>query len=287
MLLTNKRAVWMEYALIILGSFLIGYAIKNIYDPANLVTGGVSGFAVIFNELWKVPLWVTNTALNVPLIFLTLKIKGWHFMMRTVLSTVALSVALAILPEMPLIADHDPLLSALFGGIITGVGTGLVFLCRATTGGTDMLAADIQHFMRHRTIAQILMVLDAMVVLLGAGIFGVKAALYAVIAIYAVTKLSDAIVDGMKYGRVLWIVSGKPDAIAAAIMEKLERGVTALHATGMYTGNDKSMLYCVVTHREVPAVKDIIYKIDPKAFVTVTDAKEVMGEGFIEHADAT
>lgn len=287
MILAKKRAAWMDYALIILGSFLIGYAIKNIYDPANLVTGGVSGFAVIFNALWHVPLWITNTVLNIPLFFITYKIKGWRFMVRTVLATLTLSVALAILPEAPLIADRDPLLSALFGGIITGVGTGLIFLCRATTGGTDMMAADIQHFMRHRTIAQILMVLDALVVLLGAGVFGVKTALYAVIAIYVVTKLSDAIVDGIKYGRVLWIVSERPEEIAAAVLEKLERGVTALHATGMYTGNDKFMLYCVVTHREVPAVKDIIYEIDPQAFVTVTDAKEVMGEGFIEHADAT
>lgn len=286
MLYMHKRPIWADYMLIIIGSFLIGYAVKNIYDPASLVTGGVSGFAVIFNSLWKIPLWVTNTVINIPLIIVTYFIKGWKFMVRTVVSTAALSIALAILPYAPLIDDHDPLLSAVFGGVVTGIGTGLVFMCRATTGGTDMMAADIQHFMRHRTVAQILSILDGCVVLLGAGIFGIKSALYAVIAIYLVTKLSDNIVDGMKFGRIVYIITDQPDAISAMIMEKLSRGVTALQAKGMYTGNDKTVLFCVVTHREEPVVKDLIYETDPHAFVTVADAKEVMGEGFMEHADA-
>ena len=286
MLQMQKKPVWLDYFLIIIGSFLIGYAIKSIYDPAHLVTGGVSGFAVIFNALWNIPLWVTNTVINIPLFVVTYFIKGWKFMVRTVVSTAALSLALAILPDAPLIADYDPLLSAVFGGVITGIGTGLVFMSRATTGGTDMMAADIQHFMRHRTIAQILSILDGAVVLLGAGIFGVKSALYAVIAIYLVTKLSDSIVDGMKFGRIVYIITDDPEDIAAAIMDKMARGVTALNGKGMYTGSSKTVLFCVVTHREVPAVKDLIYGIDPHAFVTVADAKEVMGEGFMEHADA-
>lgn len=280
----RKHAVW-DYLLIFIGSFLIGYAIKNVYDPVNMVTGGVSGFAVIFNALFEIPLWLTNTIINIPLFVLTYFIKGWKFMVRTVFSTAVMTVALYILPEVPLIADGDRLLSSIFGGLITGAGTGLVFMSRATTGGTDMLAADIQHFMRHRSIAQILMILDGMVVVLGAGIFGVNSALYAVIAVYIVTKVSDGLIDGMKFAKMILIVSDHATAIADSIMKEMNRGTTALKARGMYTGSDKEVLLCVIEHRELPQVKDIVYEIDDRAFVIVADANEVMGEGFLERRD--
>lgn len=274
-----------DYLWIILGSFLIGYAIKNVYDPAEMVTGGVSGFAVIFNRLFSIPLWVTNTVMNIPLFIVTYLIKGWKFMVRTLVSTAVLSLALLVIPERPLIAENDLLLSALFGGIITGVGTGFVFMSRATTGGTDMLAADIQHFMRHRSVAQILMVLDGLVVLLGASIFGVNAALYAVIAVAIVTKISDGIIDGPKFAKMVYIISDRTEDIARRILQEMERGASALNIRGMYTGKRKEMLFCVVGPREVPQLKDIIQETDPGAFVIVTDAKEVRGEGFLEEAD--
>ena len=282
----KRRSVFKEYFLIILGSFVMGYAIKNILDPVNLVTGGVSGFAVIFNGLWSVPLWITNTALNIPLFIITYIIKGKNFMIKTIVATTALSVALAVIPEHSIINDGDILLSAIFGGIVMGVGTGLVFMNRATTGGTDMMAADIQHFMRHKSVAQILMVLDGMVVLLGAGIFGINKALYAVISVFLVTAISDRIIDGLKFGKVLYIISDKSTEIADRIMAEMERGVTAIKAKGMYTGNDKQMLYVVVQSREVPQVKDIIYELDRDAFLILSNATEVVGEGFIEREDA-
>lgn len=281
----RKKNSIRDYVLIFIGSFLIGYAIKCVYDPVNMVTGGVSGFAVIFNALFSIPLWITNTVINIPLFILTYFVKGWKFMVRTVFSTVVLSFALYIIPEVPLIKDGDRLLSAIFGGLITGAGTGLVFMSRATTGGTDMLAADIQHFMRHRSIAQILMVLDGLVVLLGARIFGVNAAFYAVIAVYIVTKVSDGIIDGLKFAKMILIVSDCADAIADGVMREMGRGTTALRARGMYTGNDKEVLLCVIEHRELPQLEDIIYGIDEKAFVIVADANEVMGEGFLERKD--
>ncbi|MGI6080359.1 MAG: YitT family protein [Candidatus Avilachnospira sp.] len=282
----KRRSVFKEYFLIILGSFVMGYAIKNILDPVNLVTGGVSGFAVIFNGLWSVPLWITNTALNIPLFIITYIIKGKNFMIKTIVATTALSVALAVIPEHSIINDGDILLSAIFGGIVMGVGTGLVFMNRATTGGTDMMAADIQHFMRHKSVAQILMVLDGMVVLLGAGIFGINKALYAVISVFLVIAISDRIIDGLKFGKVLYIISDKSTEIADRIMAEMERGVTAIKAKGMYTGNDKQMLYVVVQSREVPQVKDIIYEVDRDAFLILSNATEVVGEGFIEREDA-
>lgn len=283
---TFKKSVLKEYILIIIGSFIIGYAIKNILDPVNLVTGGVSGFAVIFNGLWNVPLWITNTALNIPLFLITFIIKGKNFMIKTVVATVTLSVALAVIPEHNVIDGGDILLSAIFGGIVMGVGTGVVFMNRATTGGTDMMAADIQHFMRHKSVAQILMVLDGMVVLLGAGIFGINKALYAVISVFLVTVISDRIIDGLKFGKVIYIISDNSTALAERIMSEMGRGVTAIKAKGMYTGKSKDMLYVVVQSREVPQVKDIIYEVDKDAFLILSNATEVVGEGFIEREDA-
>ncbi len=283
---TFKKSVLKGYILIIIGSFIIGYAIKNILDPVNLVTGGVSGFAVIFNGLWNVPLWITNTALNIPLFLITFIIKGKNFMIKTVVATVTLSVALAVIPEHNVIDGGDILLSAIFGGIVMGVGTGVVFMNRATTGGTDMMAADIQHFMRHKSVAQILMVLDGMVVLLGAGIFGINKALYAVISVFLVTVISDRIIDGLKFGKVIYIISDNSTALAERIMSEMGRGVTAIKAKGMYTGKSKDMLYVVVQSREVPQVKDIIYEVDKDAFLILSNATEVVGEGFIEREDA-
>ena len=132
-----------DYILILIGASIMGFAIKNIYDPIGLVTGGVSGVAIILKKQLGVPLWLTNTAINIPLFAAAARLKGWKFIRRTLVATVALSVSLYVIPEIPFLMD-DLLLTALFGGIITGAGAGIVFACQATTGGTDMLAALIR-----------------------------------------------------------------------------------------------------------------------------------------------
>ncbi|MBS5301790.1 MAG: YitT family protein [Clostridiaceae bacterium] len=270
------------YILILIGASIMGFAIKNIYDPIGLVTGGASGVAIILKKQFGVPLWLTNTAINIPLFAAAAKLKGWSFIKRTLLATVTLSVSLYVIPEMPFLMD-DLFLTALFGGLITGAGAGIVFACQATTGGTDMLAAIIRRWLPHYTLAQILQVLDAVIVLIGAGIFGVTYALYALIAIYAVSKVSDGIIEGMKYSKVAYIISDKSTEIAAAILKELERGVTALDAKGMYSGNRKDVLFCVVSRKEIAQLKELVVGHDAQAFVIVSDAREVLGEGFIEY----
>ena len=271
-----------DYILILIGASIMGFAIKNIYDPIGLVTGGASGVAIILKKQFGVPLWLTNTAINIPLFAAAAKLKGWSFIKRTLLATVTLSVSLYVIPEMPFLMD-DLFLTALFGGLITGAGAGIVFACQATTGGTDMLAAIIRRWLPHYTLVQILQVLDAAIVLIGAGIFGVTYALYALIAIYAVYKVSDGIIEGMKYSKVAYIISDKSEEIAAAILKELERGVTALDARGMYSGNRKDVLFCVVSRKEIAQLKELVVGHDAQAFVIVSDAREVLGEGFIEY----
>ena len=275
------QKVWKDYGAITLGTILIGLATKNIFDPASMVTGGVSGVAIIMKELARVPLWVTNTVLNIPLFLAAWKIKGWGFIKRTAVATVALSVSLYVIPEAHILTD-DIFLAALFGGIISGIGTGLVFMFSATTGGTDMLAALIQRKLRQYSIAQIMQFIDGAIVLVGMYVFGVQKALYAIIAVYLVTKVSDSLIEGLKFSKQAYIITSKPDEISREIMDKLDRGVTGIHGKGMYSGQDKLLLYCVVGRKEIVALKELVDHIDPDAFVIVSDVREVHGEGFIE-----
>lgn len=279
----KKRTAAMDYLLLIAGAFIMGFAIKNIYDPLNLVTGGVSGLAIVIKSKMGVPLWLTNTLLNIPLFLASYRIKGWRFIKRTLVSTVSLSLSLYVIPEMMIMPADDILLSALFGGLISGVGSGMVFMTQATTGGTDMLAALLQKIMPHYSVPQIMQVLDAAIVLTGAAVFGIRPTLYALIAIYAVTRMSDGILEGLKFSKMVYIISDRYEEIAGVIMEEIDRGVTGIKAEGMYSGSDKMMLCCVVSRKEISQIKEIVRECDPRAFVIVSDVREVLGEGFIEY----
>jgi len=278
----EKKMVLRDYIMIILGTFIIGFAIKNIYDPVGLVTGGVTGIAIILKKQLGIALWVTNTVLNIPLFLASVKLKGWRFIKRTLVAAVSLSVSLYIIPEITFLTD-ELLLVALFGGIISGAGVGMVFIAQATTGGTDMLAALIQRALPHYSLAQIMQVLDALIVLCGASVFGITYALYALIAIYTVTRVSDDLIEGMKFSKVAFIISPRTEEIAQAIMDQMDRGVTALNARGMYSGVSRDMLFCVVSKKEIIQLKELVVGHDSQAFVIVSDAREVLGEGFIEY----
>ena len=283
----GKKPVGLDYLMIIVGTGLMSLAINSVFDAAGMVTGGFSGIAIIIKAWTKnlieggIPLWVTNCVLNLPLFVIAWKVRGFSFIKRAILGEISLSVWLAIQPVWNL-AGNDLLLSALYGGVIQGVGIGLVFLGGGTTGGTDMMAAIIQKFLKHYSIAQIMQVIDAMVVLVGMYVFGVHKALYAIIAVYLVTKVSDGLIEGLKFSKAAYIITGKPKEISDMIINDLDRGVTGINAKGMYSGQDKLMLFCVVNKKEIIMLKEKVDKIDPDAFVIVTDAREVHGEGFIE-----
>lgn len=277
-----KRNPVVEYGCILLGALLIGIAIKNIYDPVSMVTGGVSGVAIIIKELWGAPLWLTNTILNIPLFTAAVFVMGWKFIKRTLFATVMLSVSLYLLPEASFLGD-DLLLAALFGGILSGAGMGLVLLANCTTGGTDMLAALIQKRFKYYTMAQIIQALDGLIVLAGASVFGIPIALYALIAIFCVAKVTDGIVEGLKFSKQAYIISDHFQEIADTIMEQMGRGVTSLEARGMYSNQEKKMLFCVVSRKEIVTIREIVAEYDRNAFVIVSDAREVFGEGFLEY----
>ena len=286
MKITGKKPWYMEYLLIIVGTALMATAITSCFDAAGLVTGGFSGIAILVKAGTKslcgngIPLWVTNLVLNIPVFLLAAKIKGVAFVKKALLGDLSLTVWLAVLPAWKLSGDF--LLVALYGGLLQGVGIGLVFLGGGTTGGTDLLAAIIQNFMRHYSIAQIMQFVDGAVVLVGMNVFGVERALYAIIAVYLVTKVSDGIIEGLKFSKSVYIITEKPDEVSRMVMEDLDRGITGISAKGMYSGQDKLMLFCVVGKKELVHLKEMIDEIDPNAFVIVGDAREVHGEGFLE-----
>ena len=278
----KKRTAAQDYLIIVLGAFIMGFAIKNIYDPQGLVTGGVSGLAIILKDQAGIPLWITNMCVNVPLFFLSLRLKGWKFVKRVLVAEAALTVSLAILPEYAFLKD-DLILTALFGGVFSGVGTGMMLLCHATTGGTDTMAALIHTKLRHYSINQILQVLDGLVVVAGAGIFGVRYAFYAVIAVVVLAKVSDGMIEGMHFAKAAYIITDYKEQISREIMDHMERGVTLIDASGAYTGEKSDIVFCVVSKKEIVTVKEIVRCTDPRAFVIVSDVREVLGEGFMEY----
>lgn len=263
----------------------MAFAINQIFAPADMVTGGVSGLAIVLEEALlrsvdiHVPIWVFNVLLNIPLFIVGFRGLGWNAMKRTLVGTVALTAFLAVIPEKS-IGLGDSLLTAVFGGVISGVGIGLVFSANGSTGGTDLLAVFLTKKFRTLKVTQLLLILDGIIVLTGAWMFGLTTALYTVIAIYTVSVTSDRVLKGLYDAMAVFVISKVSRKISASIMEKLERGVTRIKVIGGYSGEEKEMLFCVIAKRQLPQVKDIIAETDPKAFVTVTEANEVLGEGF-------
>lgn len=287
MKILSSRSKYIEYVFIIVGTGLMALAINSIFVSIGLVTGGFTGIAIIIKNVTGniveggVPLWLTNLLLNIPAFFLGYKIKGAHFLGRTIFATVVLSAWLFFLPSFP-ICDGDNILAVLFGGAFSGIGIGLVFMGRATTGGTDFISAIIQHYLKHYSIAQILQIIDGVIVFAGAYVFGLNKALYAIVVIYIVAKVTDSMIEGVKFSKAAFIITDKKEEVSTAIMDRVERGITSLSAMGMYSREEKNMLICVVSKKEIVELKEIVLNVDQRAFVIVSDVREVLGEGFLE-----
>ncbi len=285
-LLSNQRPLYADFILLIMGTGCIALGIQWFYDPSGFVTGGFTGIAIIIRQLslevteGGIPLWLTNLALNIPVFLIALKIKGKGFVGKTGFATAMLSFWLYVIPAVDM-SQGDLILASVFGGGISGIGIGLVFLAKATTGGTDMVAVLIQHKLRHYSVVLIMEFLDGAIVFAGLFVFGLKSGLYAMIAIFIVSKISDALMEGLKYSKAAFIITEQYEQVAQSLMENLERGVTGLNAKGMYSGGEKCMLYCVASKKEIVDLKELVARIDRNAFVIVTDVREVLGEGFL------
>ena len=282
----QDMGIWKDIIYILAGTFLMALGINLAFDPMGLVCGGVTGLAIVIKHLtgavWQggLPVWLTNLLFNGPLFVAALIKKGKKYIVKTMFATVMLSVWIYLVPIHRLFDDY--VLGTLFGGVMTGAGIGMVFARMATTGGTDLLSALVHDKLKHFTIPQLLAVIDGAIVVLGAVVFGVENAMYAICVVYLCSKISDGMLQGLKFAKMAHIISDKAEEIAEVVLKEVDRGVTGVKVQGMYSREEKKMLICVVTKKEMVELIDIVHKIDPSAFVIVNDVHEVMGEGFIE-----
>jgi uncharacterized membrane-anchored protein YitT (DUF2179 family) len=278
-----NRTPLRDYVLITSGVFLYAFAGKNIYGSLGLVTGGLTGVSVILRRLFMIPQWITMIMLNVPLLLWALREKGCQFLTRTVYAILMQTLFLAVIPDISIVSDGDLILGALFGGILMGAGCGLVLTGMGTGGGTDLMAVLLQkRILRSMSVSQIIRILDWTVVVCGAGVFGLSSAMYAMISVYIMTKVSDALLSGPHMAKAMLIISNAQEKVAGRLMKELDRGVTSIRARGMYLQKETEILYCVVSGREIAQAKDIVSECDPHAFVIILDAREVLGRGFSE-----
>ena len=287
---------WKDYLWIILGSIITAAGINIFLVPYKIAPGGVTGIATVIYYLSgeRFPVGVTMLALNVPLFILGVRYIGGKFIIRTLFSTIFLSVSIDVSEPVTtyfanfyltkaesMSATPDLLLYSIFGGFFMGLGLGFVFRSGATTGGTDLAARIVHHFIPRLTMGQLLLVIDSTVILFAAIAFNsFLLALYAILSLYLSTKVIDAILEGVDFAKAVYIISGKSEEIAQKIMTELDRGVTAIRGVGMYSGEDKIVLYCVLHRGQLHQLKELVIKIDPDAFVILTDVREVLGEGF-------
>ena len=257
----------------------LGYRLYLI--PNNVAPGGFTGIGQIVNHLVPaVGVGLVNLLLNVPLFLVSLRSMGLGFGLRSLISSVALSLMLDYLP-VPAMTD-DVLLSAVFGGVLCGAGFGLVLRGHATTGGSDMLASIVHRHVPALKVSVCLFAVDATVVVASGFVFDASAAMYALISVFVMNVVIDQVLEGPGLARSHIIITNHGEKMAERILQELDRGVTAIEAKGMYSGEGRTMLLCVVSRLEAVRLRSIVYSADPRAFVIVQNVHEALGEGFKE-----
>ena len=271
-----------DYAFIASGALLQALAIRLFLVPSNLVSGGVSGISQLINYFTGWPIGMMIFIGNVPLFLLGWKfLGGKRFALRTAFAVAAVSLLtdmlVFFLPESGL--TDDILLNTLYGGVVSGLGFGLVYRGKGTSGGSDVLARILSHW-RGISISQSYLATDAIVMFTAGLVFSWENALYALVMLYISGIAAEAITQGSDVVRTAMIITNKPKEVAQQILENLERGVTFIPARGGYTGEDRTILYCVISRSEAAQVKALVNEIDPRAFLVIGHATEVLGEGF-------
>lgn len=275
--------------LIFVGTTLVSLAVQYVFDPAGMVTGGVSGMAIVCKKITEavypggVPLWFWNVVLNIPVFLFAIYAEGFRSTIRTGLSWVIMSAELAVLPACPdWLRTDNLLLTAAYGGILFGVGTGILLQAHATSGGTDMLGKSLHVYFPYISMGRLIQILDGIVVVLGAITFDLEHTLFAIISVYVTGRLTDKVLDQGKKAKIALIISPKNNEIAQDVLFELNRGVTAMQGTGMYSHHEKNVLICVCSMRDLPDLKKIVKQYDKRAFFVVGTISEAMGEGFVE-----
>ncbi len=271
-----------DYLLITLGALLQAISIRLFLVPGHVLNGGVSGLAQLINFYTGFPIGVMILIGNIPLLILGWRhLGGRRFAFRTAYAVIAVSFftdfLTQILPNAGL--ANDLVLTTLYGGVISGIGYGLVYRGHGTSGGTDILVRIITNW-RSIPISQSYLITDSLIMLLGGLAYGWRNALYAIIMLFISGIAAEVTTEGPNVIRTAFIITTHPDQVSQSILTDLERGVTSINATGVYTGTERCMLYCVITRSEVSVLKSLVREVDPDAFIVIGQAHEVLGEGF-------
>ncbi len=263
------------------GSFIYTFAINIFSIPNHLSLGGFTGVSTILNSLFGTPIGLTMLLLNVPFFLIAFRVFGTKFIIRTTVATAICSVTLDLpLPFLPTYSG-DVLLSAIFCGVLSGLGLAIILIRDATTGGTDLIAKLIHKKSPHISIGTVILLADVLVVTASGIVYkSFENALYSAVVIFISSRAIDFIIYGKGGGKLLLVVTNYADEIRLLITNEMSRGVTVLPAKGGYTGQNKNMLMCAIRSHEIAKLNRIIRSVDEKAFVIVTDAGEILGEGF-------
>lgn len=254
-------------------------AVVCYFDAVEVVVGGVTGLSIICKNLFQIPMWVVNFSVNVPLFLFAYRVLNRETFWRTLFATVMLTIFLAVVPQMQILTG-DLLVDIIIGGVLMGTGLGLILLSYASSGGSDLAATLINRKIRYLSIPRIMAVIDGIVLLLGAEIFGLTRGIYSLIGIYIITKLSDLIIEGPNHAKLLYIISQQHEQLVEYIMEELERGASYIEITGAFTNHKQRMIMCVTSSKEMVKIKQKIYQMDNNAICFVGDIREAFGEGF-------
>lgn len=279
---TFKFRDFRDLGIILIGATIQAFALDMFMVPANLVSGGVSGIAQVIHYFTNWPIGLMVLIGNIPLFLLGWRyLGGGKFAIRTIFSVIVFSIGVDLFQNIvpPSGISNDTLLNALYGGVLSGIGLAIVYRGKGTSGGTDILAKIFSHKWGF-PISQSYLMTDAFSMFLGGLAFGWEKALYAIVMLYTSGISAETLSQGPRVVRTALIISNSPDQISAQIMESLGRGVTSMSGKGMYTGEARAVLYCVVSRSEVERLKAIVAEIDPYAFMVIGNGYEALGEGF-------
>lgn len=264
-----------------IGSFIYSVSVTTLISANHISPGGFTGIATLLNYLFSLPSGITLLFLNIPILILGFIKFGGFFIIKTAIATVAASVSLTFTDIVLPAFEIDKVLAAVFGGLLMGLGLSLIMLRGATTGGVDIIAKLINRKLRHLTVGKIILIIDATVIALAAIVYrDIESALYSFISMYVSSFIMDTVLYGADKGKMIYIVTSNAEDICRDINILLKRGVTKISAIGGYTNTEKTLILCTVRRYEVSNVYEIINRYDNHAFIVVSEAGEIIGEGF-------
>lgn len=277
----SLKSLLRSSAFILAGSALFALSFNIFLQPAHINAGGVSGVGQLLTTLTgfgSVALW--SFILNVPLFLAGLRSIGRSFFLGSLAGMLLSSLFLGLTEALP-VPELEPLMRAVFGGAGTGAGLGLVFLAGASTGGSDIAARLLRPALPELPIGRLMLIIDVVVVALTGLVFGdVSRALYSAVCLYVCSIVIDSIIYGFDYSNMAIIISDRYEEIGKAINSRLDRGVTVLEGRGFYTGHEKNVLLSAMKKRQAAELKALVSEIDPDAFIILSDAHQVLGDGF-------